>query len=146
MEERARTSTANHNQGSNWIRRTTRIKLYQRDGWTCRYCGKRTTQGGPLKRRATLDHLDADHTNNAHDNLATVCYACNSRRQNKPQKEFLKSIGAQTGGAYDDELHPRDKVGRFTFKNGKRESYDLDTLEQVAEVVDRFFGATRGYA
>jgi len=115
---RPRTNTANKNQGSNWIRRTTRVKLYKRDGWKCRYCAKRVTQGGPLKSRATLDHLDANHKNNDHNNLATVCYSCNSSRKNASEEDFKKSIGLAAGL----------ELGKETFMN----------FDAVKKFVDEF--------
>lgn len=120
---RPRTNTANKNQGSNWIRRTTRVKLYKRDGWKCRYCAKRVTQGGPLKSRATLDHLDANHKNNEHNNLATVCYSCNSSRKNTSEEDFKKSIGLAAGL----------ELGKETFMN-------FDTVKKfVDEFVESLF-------
>lgn len=76
---------ANKNQGSNWIRRTTRIRLYQRDAWSCGYCGALVSlDPEDIRRKATLDHVDCNHANNAHNNLLTCCYSCNSSRKNNP--------------------------------------------------------------
>lgn len=82
---------ANKNQGSNWIRRTTRERLYSRDNYTCAYCGCKcsTSKLDPISSRATLDHIDGDHSNNAHTNLRTVCFSCNSKKKGKTHEEYV---------------------------------------------------------
>ncbi len=63
-----------------------RIKVYERDGYKCRYCGKQLT-----RFTCTLDHVtpvDADGTN-SFDNLVTACLECNSRKHRRPLGDFL---------------------------------------------------------
>lgn len=43
------------NQGSKWIRRSTRLAIYSRDGFCCAYCGATAETGAAL----TLDHVQA---------------------------------------------------------------------------------------
>jgi 5-methylcytosine-specific restriction endonuclease McrA len=68
--------------GSNWIRKAKRLRIYERDGHLCLYCG-------------ATDHLSLDHfqpvarggTNHA-NNLFTACRSCNSARGHRPVKAF----------------------------------------------------------
>lgn len=89
----ARTSSANGNGGSSWIRKDKRLAIYLRDGFACAYCG-RDLHGAPY-RDVTLDHLNAKHRagNHHHTNLVTACRSCNSSRQDKPWRKYA------TGGA-----------------------------------------------
>jgi hypothetical protein len=66
--------------------RANRRKVYERDGYTCRYCGTAVTT-----YTATLDHLvpvTAGGTNGL-DNLVTACLSCNTRKGKKPIGDFL---------------------------------------------------------
>jgi HNH endonuclease len=66
--------------------RANRRKVYERDGYTCRYCGTPVTP-----YTATLDHLVpmvAGGTNGI-DNLVTACLSCNTRKGKKPLGDFL---------------------------------------------------------
>ncbi|HKF51782.1 MAG TPA: HNH endonuclease signature motif containing protein [Candidatus Acidoferrales bacterium] len=66
--------------------RENRIKVYERDGYKCRYCGKQLT-----RFTCTLDHVtpvDAGGTN-SFDNLVTACLECNSRKHRRPLGDFL---------------------------------------------------------
>ncbi|HTY66608.1 MAG TPA: HNH endonuclease [Alphaproteobacteria bacterium] len=66
--------------------RANRRKVYERDGYTCRYCG---TPVAPYT--ATLDHLVpvAAGGSNGIDNLVTACLSCNTRKGRKPLGDFL---------------------------------------------------------
>lgn len=61
------------------------IDIFERDGWKCHMCGKKT----PRKKRGTiatnapeLDHITALALGGSHTkaNVATACRACNSRK------------------------------------------------------------------
>lgn len=73
--------------GSKWIRPERRCAIYDRDRWTCAYCGARTL--------LSLDHLSPcgvgpwDHRS---ANLTTVCLLCNSRRQHRPLRAWLWAL------------------------------------------------------
>jgi 5-methylcytosine-specific restriction endonuclease McrA len=77
--------------GSNWIRKSKRQRIYERDGGKCLYCG-------------ALDTLSLDHfipvskggTNDA-GNLFTACIPCNSGRGNKPVKSYCTSVEVYQG-------------------------------------------------
>jgi hypothetical protein len=82
----------NWGQGSNWIRRTKRLRIYARDGWRCVWCLCKVKSGcskpGPFAREttriATLDHVLTRERGgtNEHTNLLTSCLSCNSERGN----------------------------------------------------------------
>lgn len=66
--------------------RENRAKVYERDGYKCRYCGKQLT-----RFTCTLDHVTpvtAGGTN-ALDNLVTACLSCNSKKHHRPVGDFL---------------------------------------------------------
>ena len=63
-----------------------RLKVYERDEYKCRYCGKQLT-----RFTCTLDHVTpvAAGGTNALDNLVTACLACNSKKHQRPVGDFL---------------------------------------------------------
>ncbi len=63
-----------------------RIKVYERDEYKCRYCGKQLT-----RFTSTLDHIKAvaNDGDNSFDNLVTACLDCNSRKNKRPVGDFL---------------------------------------------------------
>jgi hypothetical protein len=66
--------------------RENRIKVYERDGYKCRYCEKQLT-----RFTCTLDHVTpvaAGGKNNV-ENLVTACLDCNSRKHRRPVGDFL---------------------------------------------------------
>ena len=69
--------------------RENRIKVYERDGFKCRYCGKQLT-----RFTATLDHVKAvtEDGDNSLENLVTACLGCNSRKHRRPVGDFLAEI------------------------------------------------------
>jgi len=71
-----------------------RQKVFERDGYRCRYCGKQLTRFS-----ATLDHIQpvAQRGDNSFDNLVTACLHCNSQRGSRPVMDAL----ARTGGGED---------------------------------------------
>lgn len=66
--------------------RENRVKVYERDDYKCRYCGKQLT-----RFTATLDHITAISSggDNSINNLVTACLYCNSRKQGRPLGDFL---------------------------------------------------------
>lgn len=63
-----------------------RLKVYERDEYQCRYCGKQLT-----RFTCTLDHVTpvAAGGTNALDNLVTACLTCNSKKHQRPVGDFL---------------------------------------------------------
>jgi HNH endonuclease len=77
-------------QGMNWIRQSTRLSIYLRDGLSCCYCGASVENGTQL----TLDHLVpySKGGSNAPANLVTCCQRCNSSRGNRPVATFCRAV------------------------------------------------------
>jgi hypothetical protein len=63
-----------------------RIKIFERDAYKCKYCGKQLT-----RFTATLDHLEPISKKGDHsfENLITSCLHCNSRRGNRTIMDFI---------------------------------------------------------
>lgn len=84
------TSRPRRTQGMNFVRQTTRLAIYLRDGLACAYCGHAVEDGA----RLTLDHLrpySAGGTN-APTNLVTCCGRCNSSRGTRPVAAFAAAV------------------------------------------------------
>jgi 5-methylcytosine-specific restriction endonuclease McrA len=66
--------------------RENRVKVYERDEYKCRYCGKQLT-----RFTATLDHVRpvAEGGDNGFENLVTACLGCNSRKHKRTVGDFL---------------------------------------------------------
>lgn len=73
---------------SSWIRRTTRLRVYMRDGFECTYCG---APPDFTTRSLTIDHVvpRSRGGTNKPSNLVTACRACNSARQDSTIREWL---------------------------------------------------------
>lgn len=85
------TKTArNAEQGMNWIRLSTRMSIYHRDGFCCVYCG----EGSELGKGLTLDHLQACDLGgtNAPSNLVTCCRSCNSAKGALTMRTWLRRL------------------------------------------------------
>lgn len=117
----ARSSTANGNQGSKWIKPVKRLAIYLRDGLACVYCGangeRRTDEnprGGAL---LSLDHLHPRELGggNEAENLVTACSHCNSARKAIALALFV-ALAAQASVATDEELRRR-------IRNAQRRSW-----------------------
>ena len=69
-----------------------RIKIFERDSYNCKYCGKQLTRFS-----ATLDHIQpVSHGGlNSFDNLVTSCLHCNSSRGNRPVMEAVAKGNAE---------------------------------------------------
>ncbi len=66
--------------------RENRVKIYERDNYKCRHCGKQLT-----RFTATLDHVHpvTEGGDNSADNLVTACLTCNSRKNSRPLGDFM---------------------------------------------------------
>jgi hypothetical protein len=71
-----------------------RLRVFERDGYKCRYCGKQLT-----RFTATLDHLQpvSEGGDNSFDNLVTACLHCNSRRGARPVMDIFSKGGSNDG-------------------------------------------------
>lgn len=64
----------------------TRFEVFNRDQFTCQYCGRQT-------RQLTLDHVVPRHLGGAHswENLASACVTCNHRKAGRtPDQARMK--------------------------------------------------------
>jgi HNH endonuclease len=66
--------------------RENRLKVYERDGYKCQYCGKQMT-----RFTATLDHIHAvtHGGDNSMGNLVTACRECNSKKNSRLLGDFI---------------------------------------------------------
>jgi 5-methylcytosine-specific restriction endonuclease McrA len=78
--------------GSKWIQPKKRLAIYERDDFTCLYCGLELT--GCFEKFRTLDHLLSQELGggNGAKNLVTCCFACNSQKGKKSVRKFLKHL------------------------------------------------------
>lgn len=71
--------------------RENRLKIFERDNYTCAYCAKQLTRFS-----ATLDHIHSvkEGGDNSKENLVTACLHCNAQKNAGELSEFLarKSI------------------------------------------------------
>ena len=63
-------------------RKLTRLEVFNRDKYTCQYCGKET-------RHLTLDHVIPRYRGGQHtwENVVSACTACNRRKAGKTPEE-----------------------------------------------------------
>lgn len=63
-------------------RKLTRVEVFNRDQYTCQYCGKKT-------RALTLDHVIPRYRHGQHtwENVVSACVACNRRKAGRTPEE-----------------------------------------------------------
>jgi len=63
-------------------RKLTRFEVFNRDRFTCQYCGKQT-------RQLTLDHVIPRYRDGNHswENVVSACVSCNRRKAGRTPKE-----------------------------------------------------------
>ncbi len=63
-------------------RKLTRLEIFNRDHYTCQYCGKETHQ-------LTLDHIIPRYRGGEHtwENVVSACISCNRRKAGRTPKE-----------------------------------------------------------
>lgn len=68
------------------IKTSLRLKVYERDGFKCVYCGS--------KKNLSLDHVTPESKGGAtvEGNLVTACKPCNSKKQTKSLADFWGAI------------------------------------------------------
>ena len=82
------------------VRKMTRLELFNRDGYTCQYCGKKDHD-------LTLDHVVPRRQGGEHcwENLVAACIPCNRRKAGRtPQQATMKLLNL-----------PRQPSNRFPF-------------------------------
>jgi hypothetical protein len=86
---------------SQWIRTTTRRRIYERDGWRCVWCGCDLRFASQYER--TLDHVlprSRGGSNKAH-NLVTACRRDNDARSDVSAIEYAYRISGYRQGRTD---------------------------------------------
>jgi 5-methylcytosine-specific restriction endonuclease McrA len=78
--------------GSKWIRPTTRLAIYIRDGFSCVYCERSIEDDAECL--LSLDHVVPHARGGSHlpSNLLTACLRCNSKRGSKSIQRFVHSL------------------------------------------------------
>ncbi|MEE8204576.1 MAG: HNH endonuclease [Dehalococcoidales bacterium] len=73
-------------------RRLTRLELFNRDRYTCQYCGKES-------RQLTLDHVVPRHQDGEHswENVVAACVPCNRRKAGRTPKQAGMKLLRQPG-------------------------------------------------
>ena len=69
-------------------RKLTRFEIFERDQYTCQYCGKQT-------RQLTIDHVLPRYRGGQHtwENVVSACVPCNRRKAGRtPQEARMKLI------------------------------------------------------
>jgi hypothetical protein len=66
-----------------------RREIFERDGWSCGYCGDPVTPAD-----ATIDHVTPQHVGGTHAkaNLRTACLMCNSIKSGKTEEEAAPAL------------------------------------------------------
>ena len=72
--------------------RENRLRIFERDGYKCRYCAKQLT-----RLTATLDHVVPVRAGggNGWDNLVTACFDCNASKTGRAVGDFLAERASQ---------------------------------------------------
>jgi len=75
-----------------WIRNTTRERIYQRDGHRCVWCEDSIYEVPSIE--LTLDHVTPQVLGGGNEprNLVTACRSCNCSRQALPVNQFAQVL------------------------------------------------------
>ncbi len=94
----------NRGQGSKWIGRSRRQRIYMRDDYKCVWCTRTVCEIPDCPKhgadeRATLDHIvsRSEGGSNATNNLITACMSCNRLRGDTPWFRFALQLARQPG-------------------------------------------------
>ena len=84
------TTTKRRGQSGQWIRMSTRLAIYSRDGFCCAFCGACSEDGVVM----TLDHVLARELggSNKPSNLVSACLSCNSSKQDSSLRDWFRIL------------------------------------------------------
>jgi len=105
-------------EGEAW--RTLRLKIVQRDNYTCSYCGYKS------EKYQIVDHIDGNPENNTDKNLQVICQMCN----------LIKHAGqgcAVQGivDLYEESKHTQTEVISLTRKLRDEGKSDSEIIKQL---------------
>lgn len=76
-----------------------KLKVWERDGWRCAYCGCEVVRNPPgdclaAPNMATVDHAQSRRNGgvNAQTNLVTCCFACNQMKGDRSVRRFERRL------------------------------------------------------
>lgn len=111
--------------GMNWIRQSSRLAIYLRDGLACCYCGHAVEDGASL----SLDHVKPHSKGGSNDatNLVTCCERCNKSRGNRPVRTFCRAVAEYLDhGIEADEIEKHVRTcTRRDLKTHRREAKEM---------------------
>lgn len=99
-----------------------RTKVFERDGFRCRYCGDAEYE----RRWLVLDHIDP-HGPSSLDNLATACRRCNKKKGDRTPAEAGMTLLPVT------DLQGNVDGSRVTGHSNARATYAAESGELIAE-------------
>ena len=87
-----------------------KIKIFDRDQWTCYWCKQVLRSEINYQNTATIEHILPRSLGgtNQKSNLAAACYRCNNKREVCPAEEFIRL--AATFEVNTDKLITKDKA------------------------------------
>ena len=119
-------TAGNRGQGSKWLCKTTRHRIYARDGHRCVWCLSEVATlsrpgavavlrmedvsfEGRTVRLASVDHVvsRAKGGTNSHGNLITSCVTCNAKRIHRSVPAFAAALEDQSSPHMHPELIER---------------------------------------
>ena len=81
------------------VRKLTRLEIFNRDQYTCQYCGKQA-------RQLTLDHVVPRYRGGEHtwENVVSACVPCNRRKAGRTPLEAGMKLATQPAHPHDNGL------------------------------------------
>jgi hypothetical protein len=106
-----------------WIRPTSRLAIYLRDGMACAWCGFAIEDGAVL----TLDHCKPriKGGTNEPSNLVTSCVKCNCSRQDRSMSSFAKSVSKYSMSNTKDIINHIAVTRKQDLRGYRKEARDL---------------------
>lgn len=152
-------TAGNRGQGSNWLRRATRRRIYTRDRWRCVWClceiaqiGMHGVKGvsvngivftdGLQLRQASVDHVVSRSRggSNRPSNLIACCMRCNAKRGHRSVPKFAKALCDEAGLRNGFYLSP-SKIVRRVRAAQRRKLPDGEKKNAQKRLVEPSYGS-----